>query len=869
MRRKGQELFENLIKCQFIELRGKILGNTSCPTGSPLAILSFMKFGKRPERFACSAASLLALGLASPCLAMPPIGYVGPAPRAAPVSQAFTKGVETVSSMPDMPQAGLIMPIGYVGPVPSAPAKSPALAAKPLPAPPVAPSVLAPPVPAVPSPVLAESSGDGNETLITAEQMSSDSETGIVTAKGKAEVVHAGYVLHADKITFNQKTNVLTADGHVVLQLPGGEIEFADHQEITGDMKQAFARNIGVLFTDNSRMAARYLQRYDERYVVADKGMYTACNVCASNPDNEPLWQLKAETITHDNVEHNVYYHNATVDFAGVPILYTPYMSGPDPTVKRRQGFLSLVPGTTPALGAFARIPYYFDIAPDKDATIAPTFSQTDKMQLAVQYRERFDRGNLFFDGSVTHADLVDDRGSDKGKQWRGHVFGKFLYDIDNIWRAGTDIQYASDKSYMTRYDISQTDQTTSRAYIEGFNGRNYTSLRSYYFQDLRAGSYVAEPVVLPSVNFSAFGNPGQTWGGRWSLNANTLVTQRNNQGKTLAEQGPNTRRLSLNLGWERQFISNTGLEATVSGLLRTDSYWADNVVRPERGIVYDKSMFTRQFEQANVVMRYPLGRSGTGYQHLLEPIVAATLAPDVRRISKQPNEDSLNVEFDETNLFSPNRYPGSDLIEGGSRLTYGIRNAITADNGARIDIFGGQSYSFTANGDFSSKSGLRGHKSDYVGRIDFSPVSWFNANYGFRLSTVDFAPQRQDALVAAGVPIFNPSVRYIQAYSEDTPVRQITLALSSAFTKYWAISGSVVHAFDPQPGTRSTGVALSYLDECFAFGVKMSQDFTSRPDISSGTSIAFHFYLKNLGGLHTDSISGINFPAEFRQTDP
>ncbi len=807
-----------------------------------------MGFGSFPHRFA-RVACLGTLVLAAPALAMPPLGYVGPVARAEAVAEAPLPD----PAPPKNPSRTAPLPVGYVGPVPADRTQAPS--------PPAAPPE------AQNEPPAAAKQAPSGETLITAEQMSSDSDTGVVTALGKVEVVHGGYVLHADKVTFDQKRNVMVADGHVVLVTPSGEIEFADHQEITGDMKQAFARNVGILFPDNSRLAARYFQRYDERYAVADKGMYTACNVCAENPDNEPLWQMKAKTITHDNVEHQVYYHHATIDFAGVPVIYTPYMSAPDPTVKRRQGFLSPVPGTTPNLGANVRIPYYFDIAPDKDATVAPTFSETDKLQVNVQYRQRFDAGKLYFDGSVTHADLIDDRGVDKGKQWRGHVFGNFLYDIDNIWRAGTDVQYASDKSYLPRYGISQIDQTTSRAYVEGFKGRDYASVRSYYFQDLRAGSYAAQPVVLPSASFSALGAPAQTWGGRWSLAGNTLVTQRNNSGKTLAEQGANTRRLSLNAGWERQFISDTGLYTTVSGLFRTDSYWANNVIRS--GIVYDKSMFTRTFEQANAVMRYPLGRSGEGYQHLIEPIVALTLAPDVRRIAKQPIEDSLDAEFDETNLFSPNRFTGSDLIEGGSRITYGLRNAITADNGARIDIFGGQSYNFIANNDFSDMSGLRAHASDYVGRIDFSPAAWLNANYGFRLSRKDFAPQRQDAYISAGVPLFRPSARYIQAYTYDLPVRQITLGLTSTFAKYWTLSGTHVHAFDPQPGTRSNGIALSYLDECFAFGINMSQDFTNRLDISSGTSIAFHFYLKNLGGLHTDSISGIVFPAEFRQTSP
>lgn len=745
-------------------------------------------------------------------------------------------------------------PVGYVGPVPhlspqSAPAAAPALA-------PVSPNA------------------HSGETLISAQQMHTDSATGITTATGKVEIVHNDYILHADKVTYDQKTGVMTADGHVALLTPTGEVEFADHQEITGDLKQAFAENAGVLFTDNSRMAAKTVQRFDERYSVADKAAYTACNVCAKNPDNPPLWQMRADSITHDNVDHEIYYHNATLDIGGVPVAYTPYMSGPDPTVKRLQGFLSPQPGYTPNLGTYVRTPYYFDIAPDKDATLTPTFSTNDKVQMAGQYRERFTDGQLQLMGSITQADLIDDQGIDKGVKWRGDLFGNFLYDINPTWRAGTDIQYASDKSYLDRYQISSLDQTVSHAFVQGFQGRNYMSVDSYHFQDLRPGTDSVEPLVLPSVTVSALGDPGQTFGGRWSFDGNSLITQRDNANQPVSVQGPDTRRLSLNGGWERQLISNTGLVTTVSGLLRSDSYWANNVVGTDGATVYNQAMYTRPFEQANAVMRYPLGRSGDGYQQLTEPIVALTAAPTVRNIAKQINEDSLDTEFDETNLFSPNRFTGSDQVEGGSRATYGLRNVITANNGAHIDTFAGQSYDFTQDNQFTQQSGLGQRASDYVGRIDFSPAPWFDANYGFRLASSNLSPQRQDVTTSFGAPVFRPSIRYIQAYQTDPTtylidqVKQITFGFSSTFDKYWNLSGSHTQAFDPQPGPRISTVSLDYVDECLGYGMTLSRDDTNRLDISSGTSVTFHLFLKNLGGIGTDSASGIQFPAEFRQTN-
>ncbi len=716
------------------------------------------------------------------------------------------------------------------------------------------------------------STPESNETLITAQQMHADQNSGIVTATGKVELSHGGYILHADKVTYNQKTDVMRAEGHVALLTPTGEVEFANEQEITGDMKQAIARNIAIVFPDGSRMTGRAAERYDERYSVVNKANYTACNVCKENPDHPPLWQVQAEEIVHDNVDHDLYYHDSTIDFAGLPVFYTPYMSGPDPTVERRQGLLTPSPGTNPNIGAFVRVPYYFDIAPNIDAVISPTFSTHDGAQFAGEYRERWDRGNLQLDGSFTHAQLISTTGDDEGDQWRGHLFGKFLYNIDNTWRAGTDVNFTSDKSYLLRYQIASADELVNRAYVENFTGRNYFVANSYYFEDLRPGEQPAQPLVMPDIHFSAYGEPGQTFGGRWSISGGSLITTRANSGLDESQQGPDTRRVSLAGNWERKFVSDTGLVATLTGLLRNDAYWADNVVNPDgTGSNFNNVLIDRPFAQANLLTGYPMGRQGDGYQQMVEPLIAFTAAPTVKMNVRQPNEDSQDIEFDETNLFSPNRFTGTDLIEGGSRITYGLRHSINTDDGMRVEMFGGASYDFSKNDQFPGFSGLRDQGSDYVGRIDFIPANWISLNYGTRLDHSTFATQSQDALLSVGAPLFRPYLRYISAYETETTGlvdqdKEATVGFDSHFLKYWGLHADYTQSFSPDPGPRNANLTLSYTDECFLFGVTAQHNQITRADVSSGTSIVFHFYLRNVGGLHTDSFAQPTFASQFRQ---
>lgn len=719
-------------------------------------------------------------------------------------------------------------------------------------------------------PVFAQSSSSSNAkqpSLVQADRMAYNDKSKIIVADGHVEVSQGDQILHADRIIYYVDKNVVRAQGHVAILQPSGEVYFADHAEVTGDMKQGFVEQVRVLFPDNSRLAAQDAQRYEGRYLVADRGVYTACNLCSDNPEKPPLWQMKGARITHDNQEHEVIYRDATMEMEGIPVFYTPYLSHPDPTVKRRQGLLAPSGGYNQYLGTFFRTPYYIDIAQNSDAVISPVFSTNDHLQLSAQWRHRFAKGVMQWDGSVTHTDLVDEYGVDQGNQWRGHLFGSTLFEFNKEWRAGTNVAFTSDKSYLPRYNITSEDMLVNRGYVERFKGRNYAVGNLYYFQDLRPGTQLAEPFVAPDLRYSAFGEPNKTLGGRWSFDAGLLAITRD-RSADVTKQGPDTRRLSFDVGWERQFASSSGFLTTLSGMARLDSYWADNVPDPDlpTGTKFSSVSEARPFAQTDLTVRYPLGRRGDGYQQIVEPITVISAAPQVSNDQTLPNEDSLNVEYDETNIFAPNRFTGIDRLEGGVRAAYGLRHSLIGDNGARVEMLGGQVYRFKRDKNFPEGSGLRDRLSDYVGRIEVSPGDWLNMSYGFRLDKDDLNFQRQEAQISAGVPIFRPFINYTSDYQTEATtntiehVEEATGGLTSTFAKYYTLSASHTQEILPNAGPRYTTVGLTYQDECFAFGVTGQRDETNRADINSGTSVMFHFYFKNIGGLHTDSVTSGTF---------
>ena len=204
----------------------------------------------------------------------------------------------------------------------------------------------------------------------------------------------------------------------------------------------------------------------------------------------------------------------------------------------------------------------------------------------------------------------------------------------------------------------------TTSPFIEGFRGRNYASAKGYYFRGLREQDDPGEtPIVAPLLDYNHVGRPDRI-GGRWTIDTNLLALTRTD--------GTDSRRVSLKLGWAAPYTSSYGDVWTLSLNLQNDAYWVNEVEKSNSPTGDTLNGLTgRIFPQATLEWRYPFIREGGHARQLVEPVAALVVAPNGSNPSKIPNEDSTDFEFDDTNLFSPNRFPGLDRVNGGQRIVY------------------------------------------------------------------------------------------------------------------------------------------------------------------------------------------------------
>ncbi len=696
--------------------------------------------------------------------------------------------------------------------------------------------------------------------LLTADEVTFDSELGLYVARGNVEVVQAERTLLADTVTYNQRTGQVVASGNVSIIEPAGEVIFADYMELTDALKDGVIRDIRILLTDNSRFAANGARRTGGNLTEMTKGVFSPCKPCQDDPSRAPLWQIKAGRMVHDEEAHIIRYNDARMEFHGVPIAYTPYFQHPDPTIKRQSGFLAPTSIVGSEIGVMSGVPYYWVIDNDKDLTFDPQYSSKKGPMGRGEYRQVFPHGGLIFDGSVARTDrgiqpLLEQTDPPKTEenQLRGHIFGRGRWDINENWRTGFDTQYASDKTYLQLYRITNptlfTDSQTltSNAFVEGFMGRSYASANSYYFQGLRSfdtGRTMPYVPVMWDYNYLSEAAP---YGGRWSLDANTMMLGRND--------GTDSRRVSVIGGYQVPYITPIGDVWRFSASVQSDLYNASNVQDPGRPFETHNGTSARLFPQLGAQWSYPFVRQGEEYRQVIEPVLGTFMAPNGHNSARIPNEDSVDIEFDDTRLFSANRFTGIDRVDSGIRGIYGLRTGLYHVGGGYATGFFGQSYNVAKNEVFTSGSGMAGHRSDYVARLEVSPIAFVDLITRFRLDKEDFSVARNETSVILGPPILQVQGTYLRAPStqfSNGRVQQASAVVSSRVDENWTVRANGIRDLNNGNGLGwvNYGAGLSYEDECFAVNFNWLRSLTSNPEVSPGDTFYVQVNFKLLGTL-------------------
>jgi LPS-assembly protein len=681
------------------------------------------------------------------------------------------------------------------------------------------------------------------EVLMQADELTYDRESRIVTATGNVELAYGERVLLADRVTYDENTGVVKADGNVALLDSQGDVAFADQIVLRNEMRDGVIDTLRVLLSDNSRMAGTSVVRSGGNMTTLHRGVYTACDICEEKGQTTPLWQIKAFRVIHNQEEKRIIYEDAFIEFFGVPVFYIPYFSQPDPTVKRQSGFLPPSISSSTELGQQVEIPYYWAISPDKDVTLIPRFTTKEGTVYQGEYRQRFESGQIGMFGTATWPE-TQTPGTPADDSFRGSLFGDGRFRIDDNWSWGFRSELTTDDTYLRKYGLSGSTDLVSNINATYAEGRNSFTADAYYFQGLLATDNAdTTPWVAPILQYN-YSLPEQYFGGRVGFSANAMVLER--------EIGAKSRRISSTISWERRDTTRNGFVFHSFANLRGDVYAVDDVPNPAiPGTNFESATIARGLPTIGVEWSYPLIRADGGTRHVIEPIAQMIYSPNVGNTVEIPNEDSLSFEFDDTNLFSDNRYTGLDQWETGARANVGFRYSIFTADGGQANAMFGQSFRVEDNNSLAGSTGLRDQSSDYVGRIMVSPSKDYMAVYRFRLDDERYKIRRNEvSLMGREGPVM-AELGYAYFAADQTltfrPREEIYAGSVVSLNEYWRVFGQVRHDLANSRSV-SNRIGIGYEDECIEVSLGFSQTFYSDRDIEPDRAVVLRLTLKTLG---------------------
>lgn len=680
----------------------------------------------------------------------------------------------------------------------------------------------------------AETTKVAGDILLQADEVDYDVNNKIVTAHGHVEVDYGGRILMAEKLTYDQNTDTMTASGHVSTLDEKGNVAFANHVMLTDKMREGALEGFSALIGTTGRLAATKAFRTEGRFTTAYRAAYTPCKICNKPGQRTPLWRVKAYRVVYDQLKHRFKFHDATIDFMGVPVLYTPYMTQPDPSVRYSSGLLPPDIGSSTIIGSFAKIPVYIALSPSNDATIEPLVSTRGGEVLEGEYRERWMNGGLWLQGAAG----FNPNGGVSGHQdqFYSDLFGSGRIPITEHWDGGFDVQVTSDNTFLKRYDISQLDRLTSDLFVEGEAGRSRFALTGYFFQGLRTTDDNRQfPVPLPLVEYTYIPEDNLL-GGQFRLDFNTVALTR--------DEGTDDQRATAEVRMRWPFVALDGQLITFQADARGDVYHITNTpTLPPSG-----NYVTRGMPYVALDWRWPfVANSGSG-SYVLEPIAQAVYAPYGGNPPNLPNEDSVSLELDENNLFSFDHLPGYDIVEGGPRFNAGFR-ADAIFPVAHLEALVGESFRLKPDPIFAPDSGLAGTQSDIVGRFSIKFPPYVDLTHRIDVDQGTGEVRRDELYLTGTYGRSSLQVSYVQLGPSAVTLgldsrEEINAQADLNFYRNWQAFAAIQR--DLIAGEMiNTEYGLGYEDECLAISLAYRRKYTSEPGLPPSTAVLLRVGLK------------------------
>jgi LPS-assembly protein len=634
--------------------------------------------------------------------------------------------------------------------------------------------------------------------------------------------------LAADRARYDQATGEFTVSGNLEFQDPATFVrgDSARYNATTGRFSMEGARY--ELPSVPARGEAEMLRVDGDQVLNLEGVTYTSC---ARGKDD---WQLKAGSLKVDRAAGTATARNARLEFKDVPILYLPYITYPVDG-RRKSGLLLPDFGNSEQRGIEFELPWYWNIAPNYDATLTPHYMSDRGLQAKGEFRYLETQDGWSAAGVLRAETLPNDEVTGDSRS----LFGwNHQSALPFGWRGTIDATHVTDTGYFEDLTsgLASTSQTHLRRRVD-FEYADPTWSALLRFEDYQT---LDETIGFENEPYQRL--PQLVVNGFWP------------NGPLGLEAG-----LGSELAWFERDTGVTGLRGHLSPHVSLPLQLGPIAVEPHAGFDWTGYQLNdtepgasdtpaRSLPVFSVDMRTLLERAWSGGRWLqtVEPRVQYVHVPFEDQ-ADLPVFDTIEPDFNLVQLFRRNRYVGLDRLSDTDQLSFGVTTRLirASDGGQFLTATIGETQYFGSRdvvlpGEAPSEDSA----SDYVAELGMNLDERWNLELGYQWDSDEDVTRLAEARVLYRPDdqrVLNMSYRY-----RRDSIREIDVAGAWPLGNRWSVVGRFDYSLeDNEPLERFVG--LEYATCCWGARVVARRNLSSREG-DSDTAITLQLLLKGFG---------------------
>ncbi len=608
-------------------------------------------------------------------------------------------------------------------------------------------------------------------------------------------------------------------------------------KEILGTDSKAFLNQEELKFNrDNKpRIFANSINIKKEQSNF-EKSVFTLCDYRTN--DKCPPWTIQSKNMLHDNIKKTIYYKNALIKVYNIPIFYFPRLSHPDPTVKRRSGFLPPTLYDTKNLGSGISIPYFFDLGPDKNFTLSSRFYVSENPLFLGSYHQAFKNSNFLADFGFTEGYKKTSATKKSGE--KSHFFSKFtknFIDRNNYTNSlEINLQEVSNDKYLKLYKIESNLTDYNLENLE--NSLNYIQERENLFFNVKASMY--ESLKDDYEDKYEFIFPEITLNKNLFLNEKGNLDLQTNYKVHNYDTNKLTNFLVNDFDWQSNQINfDNGINSLFLANLKNINFESKNVEE------YKEDPTIEFFGSLGLLSEMDLEKYKGDIKHSLTPKMLVRMSPGSMR-----KEDS-GFRLNPISAFDLNRMGSIYNYETGITGTLGFDYEIESNSNKKFNFSVAQIINQKENKKMSDSSSLNEKLSDLVGSTSYTLNKNFKVTQNFALDQNYNDLNYNEIGLNYNYKALNLNFDYLNEkkhigdqdyFKTELNLNNRDKGLLSLKTKRNLVTNS----------SEFYDLSYEYINDCLRAGLVYRREFYNDPEIEPEDSLMFKITLVPFGKINT-----------------